>query len=180
MKKPYSVRSDLEKVTSNWTKTLGLFSRREYSISIIRAATTAELALNYAIRQELYVDKELPIEFVDKQLLDANGLRNKLDRLFIPMFIETKFETRAKDLRKEIMKLNKQRNDIAHRGEFRKNETAQEHVELAEKQINNLLKKYDKSFGLEKFDPAKTHTRTVMMPISGVVTMPAHPNEDEN
>ena len=139
MMKPYSVRSDLDKVTSNWTKSLGLFSRREYSISIIRAATTTELALNYAIRQELNVDKKLPIEFVDKQLLDANGLRNKLDRLFIPMFIGTKFETWAKDLRKEIMKLYKQRNDIAHRGEFRKKETAQVHVELAEKQIHFFL-----------------------------------------
>ena len=35
---------DLENVTANWHKTLGLFARGEYSIAILRAATTLELA----------------------------------------------------------------------------------------------------------------------------------------
>ncbi len=102
MKKPYSARSDLDKVISNWTKTLGLFSRGEYSISIIRAATTAELALNFALRNELSVKKKLPIEFVDKQLMDANGLRGKLDRLFVPMFKGTRLKVRDLKMGHEI------------------------------------------------------------------------------
>ena len=179
MKKPYSTRSDLEKVLSNWTKTRGLFSRGEYSISIVRAATTAELAINYAIRQELNVNRKLPLEFVDKQLLDANGLRNKLDRLFVPIFAGTKHEIWAKDLRREFMKLNKQRNDIAHRGEFRKKETARDHLQLAERELQNLISKYEKPFKLDKFNPKATHTMTVMTPSGNVITMPAHAKEDE-
>ena len=119
-RKAYSTRSDLEKVTSNWTKTLGLFARREYSVSIVRAAMTAELALNFVIRHELQQRHKLPADFVDRQLKDANGIPGKLDRLYLPIVARTALEAKAKAIAKELKDLNKQRNDIAHRGEFRR------------------------------------------------------------
>ena len=178
-KKPYSKRTDIEKVESNWTKTLGLFARKEYSLSIVRAAVTAELALNYAIRYELHDNHGLPLAFIDKQLIWANGITGKLDRLYVPILEGTKLESETKSLAKSIKELNKQRNDIAHRGEFRKKETAQQFVELAEKEINGLMKRYDNDFNLSKFVPTKTYERTMLIPGSGFVQMPRHPEEDD-
>lgn len=178
-KKPYSKRSDLEKVESNWTKTLGLFARKEYSLSIVRAAVTAELALNYAIRYELHDNHGLPLEFIDKQLMWANGITGKLDRLYVPILDGTKQEAQTREIAKSIKILNKQRNDIAHRGEFRKKETALQFVELAEKEVNTLLKRYEGDFSLSKFVPSKSYSRTVLIPGGGHVTMPWHPEEDE-
>jgi len=177
-KKPYSKRTDLEKVESNWTKTLGLFSRKEYSLSIVRAAVTAELAINYAIRYELHDNHGVPSTFIDKQLMDANGIANKLDRLYIPILIGTEHEKQTKEIAKSIKTLNKQRNDIAHRGEFRKKETAQQFVELAEKEINVLLKRYNSEVTLTTFIPSKTHSITIPS-MNGFITIPMHPEEDE-
>jgi hypothetical protein len=95
-KKPYSQRSDLERVASNWEKTLSLFARREYSLSIVRAAVSAELALNYVIRQELHERHTLPLACVDKHLKWENGIKGKLDRLYLPILNRTQLETRAK------------------------------------------------------------------------------------
>jgi hypothetical protein len=35
-RKPYSKRTDYEKISANWKKTLALFKKGEYSVSIIR------------------------------------------------------------------------------------------------------------------------------------------------
>jgi len=178
-KKPYAQRSDLEKVESNWTKTLGLFARREYSLSIVRAAVTAELALNYVIRQELHERHGLPLSFVDQHLKWANGIRGKLDRLYLPILKGTKLEPRARSSAKALGALNEQRNEIAHRGEFREKQTAQSFLELAEKEITSLITEYDNTFGLKKFDPTYTYQRVMMVPGSGAVVMPWHPEQDE-
>src|ERR1039458_3727621 len=42
-------RTDPEKVFANWNKTLGLLERNEYSVAIVRAAVTVELAANIVI-----------------------------------------------------------------------------------------------------------------------------------
>lgn len=178
-KKPYSQRSDLERVESNWIKTLGLFARREYSLSIVRAAVTAELALNYVIRQELLGRHRLPSTFVDKHLKWANGIRGKLDRLYLPIVEGTKLEGRAKTTAKALETLNDQRNAIAHRGEFREKQTAQKCLELAEKEITSLITEYDKAFCLQKFDPASTYERVALIPGVGFVQMPRQPEVDE-
>jgi len=177
--KPYSQRSDVERVESNWTKTLGLFARREYSLSIVRAAVSAELALNYAIRQELHTRHSLPLPFVDKHLKWANGIKGKLDRLYIPIVNGTKLEARAKATAKALNLLNEERNLIAHRGEFREKQTAQRFLELAEKEITSLVSEYMKPFVLKKFDPSHTYERVMMIPGAGAVQMPWHPDDDE-
>lgn len=178
-KQPYSERTDIEKVESNWTKTLGLFARKEYSLSIIRAAVTAELALNYAIRQELHHKHNLPLAFVDKHLKWANGIKGKLDRLYVPILKAMNLEKQANDTARALKSLNNQRNDIAHRGTFRKKETAQQYVELAEKEINSLVARYDSDFALEKFEPNRVYQRGIHIPGAGAVQIPWHPEEDE-
>lgn len=178
-RKAYSTRSDLEKVTSNWTKTLGLFARREYSVSIVRAAVTAELALNFVIRHELQQRHKLPADFVDRQLKDANGITGKLDRLYLPIVARTALEAKAKAIAKELKDLNKQRNDIAHRGEFRRKPTAESCLTLAEKEITSLVSEYEKTFKLRKFNPAAVHEGTFVTPNGAIMTVSLHPNEDE-
>jgi hypothetical protein len=46
-KKPYSERTDLEKIKSQWKKTTGFLERGEWSSAIVRAATAAEIAANH-------------------------------------------------------------------------------------------------------------------------------------
>ena len=55
----------------NWKKTHGLFTRGEYSVAVIRCGTCIELSVNFAVRQELVVKRELPLSFVDKLLKNA-------------------------------------------------------------------------------------------------------------
>jgi len=43
-------RTDPEKIFANWNKTLGLFERGEYSLAIMRAAVTMEIAANIVVR----------------------------------------------------------------------------------------------------------------------------------
>lgn len=178
--KPYSQRDDLEKILSNWSKTLGLFSRREYSVSIVRAAVTAELALNYVIRQELSHKHGLPTPFVDGLLLWANGIQGKIDKLYLPITKGAVDEEQLKRSCQSIRHLNKQRNDIAHRGEFRKKETAEKFVSLAEREIMFLIRKYNSSFSLKAFDPNARASFQPIIPGVGIVDMPFHPPSDED
>ena len=74
---PYDSLSDDEKVRKNWNKTQGLYEREEWSVVVLRCGTCLELAMNFAIRQELVEDRKLPLKFVDKLLRNANGIHNK-------------------------------------------------------------------------------------------------------
>jgi len=51
-RKPYEERTDLEKCQSQWTKLQGLHSLEKWSAAIVRAATAAEFAADFAIRSE--------------------------------------------------------------------------------------------------------------------------------
>ena len=114
---PYSKASDDEKVARNWNKARGLFDRGEYSVAVIRCGTCVELAVNFAIRQELVFERNLPLPFVDKLLKSANGLRNKYQNIYLPIMKEYEIYDELKNLWKNlIIKINKQRNDVAHSG----------------------------------------------------------------
>src|ERR1022692_1350940 len=78
-------RTDPEKVFTNWNKTLGLFERGEYSLAIVRAAVTMELAANIVVRAELVKKRNLPVDFVDSLLKWSNGLSGKFDKLIYPI-----------------------------------------------------------------------------------------------
>ncbi|MGS4884962.1 hypothetical protein [Roseibium sp. MB-4] len=118
-KKPYSEAEDDEKVYRNWTKTLGLFERGEYSAAVLRAAISLELMVNFAIREELVEEKGLPLDFVDKLLKDANGITRKYNGIFLPIMKEYEEYAILKSVWKnKIEKVNERRNRIAHGGEF--------------------------------------------------------------
>lgn len=118
-RKPYNDAEDDEKVRRNWTKTLGLFERGEYSAAVLRAAISLELMVNFAIREELVSTKRLPLNFVNKLLKDANGITRKYNGIFLPVMEEYEEHKELKAIWKEkIEKVNARRNRIAHGGEF--------------------------------------------------------------
>ena len=84
-RKPYSERTDLEKITSNWKKISGLIGREEWSSAIVRAATAAEIATNLVVREELEVKRGLETDFVDHLLEWANGIQGKYQKLILPV-----------------------------------------------------------------------------------------------
>jgi hypothetical protein len=89
-RKPYAERTDLEKIQSQWNKLTGLHSRNESSAAIVRAATAAELAANFAIRREFARKSKLSTEFIDNLLVWANGIagENTRDRPRFPGFVK--------------------------------------------------------------------------------------------
>ena len=106
---PYSKASDDEKVARNWRKARGLYERGEYSVAVIRCGTCIELAVNFAIRQELIVERDLPLPFVDGLLKSANGLRNKYQNIYLPIMVEYEEHSLLRDLwKKRIEKINQE------------------------------------------------------------------------
>lgn len=153
-KTPYSQASDDEKVARNWNKALGLFRRREYSVAIIRCGTCIELAVNFAIRQELFIERELPLPFVDGLLKSANGLRNKYQNIYLPIMAELEEHDSLKRLWKlQIEKINQQRNAVAHSGEFRSRSTAKEIMEKTHNVLVKIMALYGTGDDLKKFEP---------------------------
>jgi len=150
MKKPYSKRTDLEKLETNWTKTIGLFNRGEFSVSIVRAATTVELAANYVIRKELCRKHTLPKEFVDNLLVWANGLNGKFTKLIIPITKGSNRGNAYKQGWEKLKKLNRERNAVAHSGEFKSQTTAVAVLNDAQEVIQTFVRPYRPGFKLEK------------------------------
>jgi hypothetical protein len=147
-RKPYNQRTDLEKCQSQWTKLRGLHSLEEWSGAIVRAATAAEIAANFAIREEFKNRAQLSSAFVDSLLRWANGLQGKIDRLLVPL---TKGSDRArsiKKLRKISEEINFVRNAIVHRGEFRNKDEAVDCIESTRRFIETLVRHYSPDFEL--------------------------------
>lgn len=70
-KKKYEELTDLEKLQKQWHKLSGLHTREEWSAAIIRAATAAEIAANFAVRREFETKSEFDAKFVDNLLLSG-------------------------------------------------------------------------------------------------------------
>lgn len=136
IKKPYGDKTLEEKIISNWTKTIGLFKRGEYSTVVIRAATSIELAANLLIKTEFQQNRGLPDHFVNNLMMWANGLMGKVDRLLLPIFKGTEKESKLKEIKKRSKDINDVRNDIVHRGQFKAKKTATRIMDEAEFIIN--------------------------------------------
>ena len=150
-KKPYEELSDLEKLQKQWHKLSGLHSREEWSAAIVRAATAAEIAANFAVRNEFRASSQLNAEFVDSLLVWANGLAGKIDRLLLRMSTEDKSKLKKlKALKKLAYDVNTKRNAIAHQGEFCNENEAKAVIEQARKFITDLVKIYDLEFELKE------------------------------
>lgn len=149
----YSKAKDDEKVARNWNKAIGLYERGEYSVAILRCATSIELSLNFAIRQELVVDRDLPLSFVDKLLKNANGVRNKYLNIYLPIMEEWEEHKYLKKLWKShIERINKNRNTIAHSGEFRSRKTAAQIMSSTQEVLEQIMSLYDHDAKLKRFE----------------------------
>ena len=120
---PYSQLTDDVKIQKNWNKTIGLYSRGEYSGSVMRCCTCIELATNFAIRQE-FAEYELPPSVVNQLLKNSNGIHHKYHKLYIPLIEKWDHYEEHKKLWKFIGKINEVRNKIVHGGEFKNKTTA--------------------------------------------------------
>jgi len=145
---PYSKRSDIDKIKSNWKKTKGLCNRKEWSGTIMRAATTAEIATNLAIREELQISRNLDTDFIDSLLLWANGIQGKFDRLLLPITKGTSRNKRFNRILKKVKEINKERNSIAHSGQFKNEKTARRIIVESKDIIETLVGEYKRAFNL--------------------------------
>jgi hypothetical protein len=152
-KKPYEERTDLEKCQSQWRKLQGLHSREEWSAAIVRAATAAEIAANYAIRTEFAKQSNLPEQFVDSMLRWANGLGGKIDRLLVPLTEGTKKEKTVTKLKAVAREINDTRNAVVHRGEFRDEDQATKTIARTRRFVEGLVRLYDHTFKLRDKNP---------------------------
>lgn len=118
-KLPYDERPDDDKLKSNWTKAKKLFGRCDYSASVIRVATSAEIAANIYVRKILIGEYGLPSSYVDALLMSANGLDGKFKRLIKPAAEFKKTWNDLKSLQKKIQALHDHRNGVVHSGKFK-------------------------------------------------------------
>ena len=148
-KKSYEQRTDLEKIQSQWNKLSGLHSREEWSAAIVRAATAAEIAANFAIREEFQARSEFDGDFVNGLLRWANGLDGKVNRLLLPLSDGKKQHKIFSKIKKDAEDVNRKRNAIAHQGEFCNIGESKETIEKARKFIEAVVRIYKPRFRLK-------------------------------
>lgn len=157
-KVPYKERTDLEKLQAQWNKLSGLHLRDEPSAAIVRCATAAEIAANYAIRHEFAQKSELEAEVVDKFLVWANGLKGKMDRLFVPLhFVGDEKHATAKALKASAEKINDVRNDVVHRGRFSNAKEAKAVIAEAKQFIDTIVGLSVPGFDIQDRERAETN-----------------------
>lgn len=115
----YDERTDDEKLESNWRKARNLFGRKDWSASVLRAATAAEISANIYVRQFLLTEYNIPKSYVDALLVSANGLDGKFKRLIKPAAEFRKTWSGLKHVQKRIESLHEHRNGVVHSGKFK-------------------------------------------------------------
>lgn len=148
-KKKYQDRDDLEKIQSQWNKITGLHSRDEFSSAIVRAATAAEIAANFAVRNEFALQSKCSDAFVDSLLIWANGIAGKLSRLLIPISKGSKRHKALSEIVKRAERINQKRNAVAHQGEFCNIHESEEVVGDARRFIETVVSLYEPQFKLK-------------------------------
>ena len=124
-KKPYNERSDLEKLQSQWNKLSGLHLRDEPSAAIVRCATAAEIAANYAIRTEWARQTEFDATII---------------RLFVPIYFAHPAKSQiGKTLIKSAENINAVRNAVVHQGTFSNAKEAEAAIAEAKTFINLIV-----------------------------------------
>jgi hypothetical protein len=147
-KPPYDQRTDIQRLESQWTKLTGLHSRNEASAAIVRSATAAEIASNFAIRTEFSRRSQFDAQVVDGFLTWANGLDGKMNRLILPICFNGVKSAEFKRLQAAARKIHEVRNEIVHRGVFSDPEDAELIVGHAREFIETLVHRYDETFRL--------------------------------
>lgn len=141
----------MEKLQSQWHKLSGLHKREEWSAAVVRAATAAEIAANFAVRSEFAAKSTFDAPFVDSQLKWANGLAGKINHLLEPLWkSQPQKHKYVKPLRKLAEAVNLKRNAVAHQGEFCNAGEATAAIASAREFIVNLIQLYKPEFKLKE------------------------------
>jgi hypothetical protein len=148
-KKNYQQRNNVEKIQSQWHKLTGLHSREEWSAAVVRAATAAEIAANFAVRQEFKARSKFEGDFVNSLLRWANGLDGKLNRLLLPMTDGRRVNKILSSIKKDAERVNRKRNAISHQGEFCNVSESKEAIESARNFIEAVVRIYEPGFTLK-------------------------------
>ena len=148
VKKPYRKRTGLEKIRTQWHKLTGLHGEEQWSAAVVRAATAAELAANFAIRKE-FESTGLSSEFVDSLLRWANGIDGKFNRLLLPLVEVSEQKTASfKQLKRLVENINRERNAIVHSGQFRTETDATAIIAEARELIEGMVRMHGEDFTL--------------------------------
>jgi len=146
---PYTERTDAQKIKANWTKTRGLFLRKEYSMAVVRAAISVELAANMAIRAHYAKTNAHTPEAVNDLLRAANGLRGKFQKHLLPSTKNTDAHPEMKALNASCIEINDERNSVCHSGAFKKKADARRIIGLAHAVVMSIVKKHEPSFAIK-------------------------------
>ena len=146
--KDYEDRTDIEKIQTQWHKLTGLHSRAEWSAAVTRAATSAEIAANLAIRAEFEDKSRFSAAYVNNLLRFANGLDNKMRRLLLPA-VSGKRAVKFNGLQKLAEEISAARNKIVHQGDFMDKEESIVIIEKARVFIEQLVDVYYENFVLK-------------------------------
>lgn len=143
-----------KKLQSQWTKLAGFHRRDEPSAAIVRCATAAEIAANYAVRTEWAHKTQFDAAIVDQFLRWANGLPLKVERLFVPIyFARPKTSPVAKALIKSAEKINAVRNAVVHQGSFSNAQEAEAVIAEAKAFINMIVGLSTEGFDIDQQRP---------------------------
>jgi hypothetical protein len=168
MSKKYEDRTDVEKIQSNWKKLSGLYSRGEWSSSIVRAATAAEIASNLVVREELENTKGIDEPFVSHLMLWANGLQGKFQKLILPAVEGKNYAQTFKQLSNDIGEINRVRNGIVHSGKFADSEPAYQVIVKARTVILAFVCQYHPEFDLGEISKIEESHSKSMQPTANV------------
>lgn len=164
--KKYEDRTDVEKIQSNWKKLSGLYSRGEWSSSIVRAATAAEIASNLVVREELENIKGIDEPFVSHLMVWANGIQGKFQKLILPAVEGKAYAQTFKQLSNDIGEINRIRNGIVHSGKFADSEPAFQVIEKARTVIQAFVCQYHPGFNLDEISKIEESHNKLMQPLS--------------
>ncbi len=149
-RKTYDQRTDLEKIQSQWNKATGsLHTDEQWSAAMVRAATAAEIAANFAIRREFESRSQFDNRFVNSLLRWANGLAGKIDRLLLPLHQRNNKRKVIQKLKGIGEEINRERNAIVHQGQFRNSTDAAVVIKHSREFIETLVRLYQPGFALK-------------------------------
>ena len=140
-KRPYLERGTLERATANLRKTTGLFEKREYAMTVVRAATVVELYLDGILQDRLSRIFQNPR--LVGAILRSLSPEEKYSGLMKELCGFTLTEV-CRDETKDLPAIRRERNDIVHRRTFSKKVTAERAMDVAVsivRKVNRGLKK---------------------------------------
>jgi len=153
-KTTYKQRDDLSKIQSQWTKLKGHHSREDWSAAVVRAATACEIAVNFAVRREYAAkDGHINVDAVNTELMRANGLKGKLQKILLPLIREKAHNQAVRELKKLALTINDKRNLIVHSGEFCEKPEATALIEQCAQFVVGLVTIYEPKFKLREVTP---------------------------